>query len=342
MPFSPLSAPISRRSLFRGGLGLGATALVGIPILSACGSDSTSPGDGSVSAQTGWVPTVEQAGTYIAASNGYFASRGVDVNILAGGPNTAVDTVVVSGKAALGNGYADAVAEMINNGADVKIIATRFQRSPFCVYSLRDKALTEPKQMVGKKIGVAAQNEAPFRVLCAINNIDVDDLDIVPVQFDPAPTANGEVDAQVGFLIDQPATLRAQGRDVHTMLFSDFGYQAFSSVWFATTETIENRSDMLVSFLGGERQGWQENLKDPALGARLAVEVYGKNTGLDLAQQTLASESIEALMVSPEVPAADLLTMTDAQIAGNIATLKSAGIDISADQLFDTSIVARL
>ncbi|HEY9315534.1 ABC transporter substrate-binding protein [Williamsia sp.] len=342
MSTSPLSAPISRRSLFRAGLGVGATALVGIPILAACGSDSAASDDGTVSAQTGWVPTVEQAGTYVAATNGYFTSRGINVDILAGGPNTAVDTVVVSGKAALGNGNADAVAEMITNGADVKVIGSRFQRSPFCVYSLSDKAVTDPTQMVGKKIGVAAQNEAPFRVLCAINNVDVDDLTIVPVQFDPAPTANGEVDAQVGFLIDQPATLRAQGLDVNTILFSDFGYNVFSSVWFATTETIETRPDMLVSFLGGERQGWQENLKDPALGARLAVDVYGKNTGLDLAQQTLASQSIESLMVTPEVPAADILTMTDAQISSNIATLKSVGLDISAEQLFDTSILAQL
>ncbi|NED60275.1 ABC transporter substrate-binding protein, partial [Streptomyces sp. SID10244] len=79
----------------------------------------------------------------------------------------------------------------------------------------------------------------------------------------------------------------------------------------------------------GERRGWQDNVKDPAEGARLAVDVYGKNTGLDLKQQTLASQGTTALVVSDDVPASDILALTDTAIAGNIATLAKAGVHIS-------------
>ncbi|MFT4288914.1 ABC transporter substrate-binding protein [Nocardioides sp.] len=345
---SPTRLTPSRRSLLRGVLGVGALT-VGAPLLAACGSDDDSSSDGSSgsgslagSFQTGWVPTVEQAGTYVGDDKGYFAAAGLDLTILAGGPNTAVDSVVISGDAFVGNSNTDAVAEMIQNGAAVKVIAARFQKSPFCVYSLADKALTTPQELVGKKIGVAAANEAPFKTFLAINGVDVKDVTIVPVQFDPAPTANGEVDAQAGFSIDQPATLKAQGLDVHTMLFSDFGYSIYSSALFATTKTISERPDLLKAFLTGERKGWQGNYQDPAEGARLAVEVYGKDTGLDLAQQTLASEATKDLVVSDEVGPEEILALTDTMIGKNIDTLKQIGTDITADDLFDTSILESL
>jgi ABC-type nitrate/sulfonate/bicarbonate transport system substrate-binding protein len=342
VPTSHQSSVLTRRTALKGAFGLGAFALLGTGVLSACGSESSSGGAGGKLAgsfQTGWVPTVEQAGTYIADSKGYFTDAGLDLKILTGGPNTAVDSVVISGKAFVGNTNTDAVADMIKNGAPVKVIGARFQKSPYCVYSLEENALTTPKDLVGKKIGVAAGNESAFKVFLAINGVDIKDVTVVPVQFDPAPTANGEVDGQAGFAIDQPATLRAQGKKVHTMLYSDFGYTVYSSALFATTDAIKNQPDLLAAFLKGERRGWQDNIADPAAGAKLVVNEYGKDTGLDLAQQTLASEGIEELMISPEVPPSDILMLTDELIASNISTLKAAGISISADKLFDTSIL---
>ncbi|NDZ92823.1 ABC transporter substrate-binding protein [Streptomyces sp. SID6673] len=343
---TPLSRPVDRRGFLRGALGVGALALGGTAVLSACGggtaSQAATSGGTSGSLQTGWVPTVEQAGSYIADSRGYYRDAGIDLGILSGGPNTAVDSVVISGKALIGNSNTDIVADMITNGAPVKVIGARFQTSPFCAYSLADRAITSPRELVGKRVGCAAGNEGAFKTFLGLNGLSLSDVTLVPVQFDPAPTANGEVDAQVGFSIDQPATLRAQGHDVHTMLFSDFGYNILSSALFATTQSIEAQPDLLASFLTGERRGWQDNVKDPAEGARLAVDVYGKNTGLDLKQQTLASQGTTALVVSDDVPASDILALTDTAIAGNIATLAKAGVHISANDLFDTSILGRV
>ncbi|NED67336.1 ABC transporter substrate-binding protein, partial [Streptomyces sp. SID10244] len=72
----------------RGALGVGALALGGTAVLSACGggtaSQAATSGGTSGSLQTGWVPTVEQAGSYIADSRGYYRDAGIDLGILSG------------------------------------------------------------------------------------------------------------------------------------------------------------------------------------------------------------------------------------------------------------------
>ena len=76
---------------------------------------------------------------------------------------------------------------------------------------------------------------------------------------------------------------------------------------------------------------------------RLAAEVYGKDLGLDLAKEKQQSATQnELLVVTDETRANGLLTISEALQAQNIATLAAAGYTISADQLFDMSLLAEV
>jgi ABC-type nitrate/sulfonate/bicarbonate transport system substrate-binding protein len=193
--------------------------------------------------------------------------------------------------------------------------------------------------MVGKKIGVAALNETAFSLLLKINNIDPSSVDVVPVQFDPAPVVNGEVDGQVVFVINEPTQLEAKGIATHTFLFADFGYAVFSGVYFAKTETVEKNADMLAGFLRSERLGWEANVADPTIGTDLTVNVFGKDQGFDRAQQLLESQTLAQIMVTPDTDTDGLLTLPRALIDNNVTTLAANGIDVTAEQLFTTKIL---
>ena len=75
----------------------------------------------------------------------------------------------------------------------------------------------------------------------------------------------------------------------------------------------------------------------------MAVEVYGKDLGLDIGkeqQQSVAQNSL--LVVTDETVVNGLLTISEAMQASNIATLSGAGYVITADQLFDMSLLAEV
>jgi hypothetical protein len=75
----------------------------------------------------------------------------------------------------------------------------------------------------------------------------------------------------------------------------------------------------------------------------LAVEVYGKDLGLDIGKEQQQSEAQNSLLVvTDETIANGLFTISADMQASNLATLASAGYVISADQLFDMSLLAEV
>ncbi len=79
----------------------------------------------------------------------------------------------------------------------------------------------------------------------------------------------------------------------------------------ATTDSISNKSDELKAVLKADIMGWQQSIKDPSLGANLAVEQYGKDLGLEVEEQTLESESQNELIVTADTKANGIMTATE-------------------------------
>jgi ABC-type nitrate/sulfonate/bicarbonate transport system substrate-binding protein len=291
-----------------------------------------------VSYQLSWLPTVEHCGTYIAIEEGIFAAKGLTVTPIPGGPNKQTVATVVSGQAMIGGDGADNIGAGRAEGAPVKIFGARLQKNPLCVMSLAATPITTPDELIGTTIGVAQGNQTPWDVFLKVVGLDASEINVVPVQFDPAPTANGEVQGQVVFAINEPAQLQVQGIETNTLLFADFGFSIFAGCYFATEDTIKNNKDALVKFLEGERAGFEQNLADPALGTKYTLEIYGKDLGLDPGQQQAQSELLASVMVTPNTEANGLLSLSPDDIAANIETLGIAGVDIDAD-LFTTEIL---
>jgi hypothetical protein len=100
---------------------------------------------------------------------------------------------------------------------------------------------------------------------------------------------------------------------------------------------------MLKAFLVAEIKGWTDAVNDPDGGADLALETYGKDLGLDKANSYAGSEAASAdLIVSPDTEANGLFTISDELQAETVASLKGAGIDVTADQLFDMSLLTEV
>ena len=130
------------------------------------------------------------------------------VELLSGGPTVQQDAVVQSGKAFACISAPDITSSAINNGADLKIIGAQYQKNPFAVMSLKKSPIKTPDDMIGKKIGVQATNEAVWAAFLKANDIDPSKIDKVPVQFNPEPLAKGTVDGWFSFFTNEPNTLK--------------------------------------------------------------------------------------------------------------------------------------
>ena len=86
-----------------------------------------------LSYQLGWIPNAEFAGTWIALDKGYYKKAGLDVTVIPGGPTTAPIAVVESGTALVTIADPIVTATAVKQGADLKIIGTQYQRSPYAL-----------------------------------------------------------------------------------------------------------------------------------------------------------------------------------------------------------------
>ncbi|WP_101830441.1 ABC transporter substrate-binding protein [Frankia canadensis] len=334
------------------GVTAGATLLSvgGGGLLAACGSDdedSSSSGSGSfgtLAIRLSWIKNVEFAGEYIADQRGYYKAAGFSgVNLIAGGPSaTPQDTDVATGKAFIGISSPDITGNAITQGAPLKIIGAQYQKNPFAIMSLTKKPITSPQEMLGKKIGVQATNESVWTAFLKANKIDPSAITKVPVEFDPLPLTTGTVDGWFSFVTNEPNSLRVKGFDVTTFLLADHNYPLVSETFMVSDESIAKNRDKVKAALTAEIRGWKDATADPALGAKLAATVYGKDLGLDEKEQVLESTDQNKLILTAETKKNGLFTVTDELVEENIATLKIAGVDLTADKLFDLSILREL
>ncbi len=340
---------MSRRALLRDGM-LASGLMLGAPLLAACGKGNTAgPAKagamGAGSLRLLWVENVEFAGSYIADTNGYYKAEGFSsFTLISGGPTaTPVETDLVAGKALFGISTPDLVASaVVRGGAGIKIIGAQFQKTPFALVSMADKPITTPQDMIGKKIGVQAISEPVWAAFLKANHINPNSVTKVPVQFDPLPLTTGVVDGWVGYITDEPIVLRSKGFKVVTFLFADHGYPLVGDAYVVSDKTIKEHRDAVKAFLHAQIRGWKEALADPALGARLAVEKYGKNLGWNGAVQTQESKTQNTLVLTDDTKKNGLFTMTPELIAENIAALKLGGINMTAGQIFDLSLLTEV
>jgi ABC-type nitrate/sulfonate/bicarbonate transport system substrate-binding protein len=328
---------ISRRNVLAGAGGLAALTLTRLTLPNLVVAQELT----KATLQMGWIANVENAGEFVAQEKGYYTAEGLEMTLEPGGPAVSVEPLVVSGKALVGLSQPDIVARARQNGAKLKVVAATFQRNPAAVMSLASAPVNTPQELVGKKLGIQQSGVPIYDAFFTSIGIDPKSITYVPVQFDPAPLVNGEVDAFVSFQTNQPIQLKTQGIETVTFLPADYGFNLFSDAFEVSEDTLADaeKRATVVKILRATVKGWQDAIDDPAGAAKLVVEKYGKSLNLPLDAQTLTMEAQVPLIQTDEAKANGLLTMSETGIAQNIETLKNTGIETTADEIFDTSLI---
>jgi ABC-type nitrate/sulfonate/bicarbonate transport system substrate-binding protein len=336
------SAPAASAPASSAAASAATSAVASAPASSPAAASATAVADlGTLDFRLSWIKNVEFAGEYIADTKGYYKAEGFStVNLQGGGPTaTPIETDLVQNKTFCGISSPDTTAAAVVQGAALKIVAAQYQKNPFAIMSLAKAPIKTPQDMIGKKIGVQATNESIWDTFLKANNIDPSKITKVPVQFDPTPITTGTVDGWFSFITNEPITIAGKGFPVTTFLLADYNYPLVSEVYVVRTADITANRDKIKAMLRAEIKGWKDNIADPGAGAALAVNTYGKGLGLEVAEQTLESAAENKLIVSDDTTKNGLFTVTPELIAENIKTLAIGGSTVTADQLFDMSII---
>lgn len=325
---------------------LGGLGSVGESLLSSPPAAASSMS--TIAFQLGWLTNTEFAGSYLAASKGYYAKGGLDVTIKPG-EGVDVEGVVGAGKALVGDSNADTCSAAVAQGAALRIIGAKYQKNPFCIISSAKKPLKTPQDLIGKTVGVNAYNFTGWSTFLAVNDIAPSKVMTKNEGYTAGPEAlsDGRVDAWMGFITNEPTVLELSGFPVYTFLLASFGYEVYADIYETTASAIANNKDELVAFMKAEREGWQADISDPSAGLDLTMSTYGKKLGLSKKQQGLENTAQIKLMETPYTEKNGLFAMDPADIAKNLSTLelaksKKIGTYYTKADLFDDTILKAL
>jgi ABC-type nitrate/sulfonate/bicarbonate transport system substrate-binding protein len=310
--------------------------------LTGCAPAAEPANYGELNIQLSWIKNSEFAGQFMAVENGYYTEAGFSkVNLIAG--PAATEAEVLSGNALVGIANPISTAPVIlEQGAPLKIIGTTYQKNPFTILSLKNGAnIVTVQDLIGKKIGVqAGPNETLFDALLKANGISQSQVTKVPVQYDPAPLVNGEVDGFLAYVTNESFVVESAGNPVTNLLFADNGLPFVTESFVVTQESIDNNREALKAFLYATIRGWKAAIADSKAGADLALTKFGKDLGLNADKEYYQSKTQNDILVQTDETAANgLFTISKAMIDLNLKTLKASGFVITADQLFDLTLL---
>jgi NitT/TauT family transport system substrate-binding protein len=280
-------------SMWKRALGLGGAAVLAAACSSTGGTATTAPSEAAPSSsaapsesaaasqpaeltkvrlQLKWVAQAQFAGYYAAIDQGYYQANGLDVQILLGGPDIDPVRVVASDGAEFGTTWVPAMLAAREGGADVVDISQVFQRSGTLEVSFKDKNITKPEDLQGKKVGSWLGGNEP-ELFAALNkvNINPDDksqVEIIKQDFDMSGLLGGSLDAAQAMTYNEfaqvleaknPATGNLyQASDLNVISFNDVGTGMLQDAIFARESYLAKpgNEDLAAKFLAASLKGW--------------------------------------------------------------------------------------
>lgn len=256
--------------------------------------------------QLGWIAGGNQIGEVCAKALGYYEAEGLELRIQAGGPNVDGVAVVASGRFEVGQ-VSSSPSLMLAASQDVPVVcfAAGCQKHPYTFYSLAKKPVREPKDFIGKKVGIQSTGMILLRALLAQNKIAEKDVTIVPIGADMAPLLTGQVDVVTGWQTNTTA-LKVLGPDKVALSLWDAGVKLYALPYYATAETLKSKGDLIAKYLRASAKGWAYAYENRDQAVALLVKEY---PNLVAADEREALDTMLAFSFGPQTKAEGWGTM---------------------------------
>ncbi|OOM80502.1 ABC transporter substrate-binding protein [Clostridium sp. BL-8] len=284
-------------------------------MLIGCGSNSSSSGssnsgdtaktsDGGlqkVTLQLKWLPQSQFMGYYVAAAKGYYKDEGIDLQILPGGSDIIPEQNVYNGVADIGVSWVSSLMTYQAQGYNLQEVAQTFQKSGMLLVSKKEKGITSPKDLAGKKVANwFGGNEYELLALLAKYNLDKDkDLKLVQQDFTMDQLKEGSVDAASAMTYNELGLVLEGGTskdDLNIIDMNDEGVAMMEDCLFVNSDWASKNKDLLVKFLKASIKGWQDAVKDPEAAGKT---VYDVDKSVSLDHQVYMAKEV-AKLVAPE------------------------------------------
>ena len=266
--------------------------LIGVTIffLAACGQavPPATSGDGEASVETdpagtatetaapaalqkvtlglGYIPNVQFAPFYVAASKGFYAAEGLEVDFSYGGNVNDLLLQAAGGQLPFVVAAGDEVLLARTQQVPVKMVFLLYQKMPVAVFSKESAGITRPTDLRGKTIGIPGRYGATYiglRGLLHAHGMEESDVTLSEIGFTQFEAVSTDtVPAAVGFANNEPLRLEESGTPVNIINIADYIQLVNNGIVVSETFAAQN-PETVHKFVRATRRGLEATLADP-------------------------------------------------------------------------------
>jgi NitT/TauT family transport system substrate-binding protein len=261
-------------------LGIGAVGIATALVLSGCASGSgstsdTTPSSGGsltpITLQLQWVAQAQFAGYYAAVAEGFYKKEGLDVTIKEAGTTTVPIDVLAAGDADYAISWVPKVLGSIEQGTNVTDVAQIFERSGTTQISFKDKNITTPADLKGKKVGSWGYGNQ-WELFAGMQKAGIDtssQITLVQQAFDMNGFLAGDIDAAQAMTYNEyaqvletvnPATGKLyQPSDLNVINWNDEGTAMLQDAIWANADKLASDKTYAANttkFIKASIEGW--------------------------------------------------------------------------------------
>jgi NitT/TauT family transport system substrate-binding protein len=252
-----------------------------------------------VKVQLAWVKQGEFHGIFNAIEQGFYREAGLEVEVLAGGPDVRGVQIVASGAAEFGIGAPSVVIASRANGVPLKMVAQSFQDS-FTVYiAKKARGYETIEDIKGAKFGVwFGGGEYEPQLMAEKAGVGAADVNWVAQKFSMTEFYEDQLDVASATLHNELHVVLGDGykrEDLTIFRASDFGAAMVADGIYTTEEMISSKPEIVQAFLDATMRGWKWGLQN---GNEAAEIVLKFSPELDLQKQVYQVEEVNKLITS--------------------------------------------
>jgi NitT/TauT family transport system substrate-binding protein len=216
---------------------------------------------------------------FVALGKGFWAERGLKVNVERG--YGAADGVkrLVAGTNDLVFGDSGAAILARADGTKVKLVGVIYEKSPWTIFALKKRGISEPKHLEGKQIATFAGdiNYVLFPVLARATGVDpkkVNWATVGPAERIPMFLAE-KVDAMTGFITSNAPILDREAAKLggyNKMSYADYGVDLYSNGITGIDKFVEENPGSVRGFVQATVKAYEFSFAQPEEAIQILVK----------------------------------------------------------------------
>jgi NitT/TauT family transport system substrate-binding protein len=234
--------------------------------------------------QLDWYPAPEHGGEYQALVKNYYRDGGLDVTIVAGGPDSYGIQKVATGRVDMAMGACDDVVLAVKRGAPLLIVGAHLEHNPQAIMVHADSPVRSFRDLDGKSVmcipGLAWIDYLQNRYGIKFSEI--------PADFGIARFMADRNFIQQCFITNEPYFTELHGVKARALLIADAGYDPYR-VLFTSRSFAREHPGAVRAFVAATARGWVDFMHGDASEARARIQAENPSQSQALMDYSIAA-----------------------------------------------------